>query len=39
MTYRREELGRRLSYIFTASALSGAFGGLIGKRLSVTRSS
>ncbi|CAD6583328.1 MAG: hypothetical protein CYPHOPRED_002339 [Cyphobasidiales sp. Tagirdzhanova-0007] len=26
MTYRREELGRRLSYIFTAAALSGAFG-------------
>lgn len=26
MTYRREELGRRLSYIFLCSALSGGFG-------------
>ncbi|KAK0480134.1 major facilitator superfamily domain-containing protein [Armillaria novae-zelandiae] len=29
MTYRREELGRRLSYIFLCSALSGGFGGLL----------
>jgi hypothetical protein len=27
--YRREELAQRVSYLFIASALSGAFGGLI----------
>jgi len=26
MTYKREELGKRLSYIFSCSAISGAFG-------------
>ena len=29
MNYRREEVGRRLSYIFACAAGSGAFGGLI----------
>ncbi|OCF36238.1 hypothetical protein I316_02111 [Kwoniella heveanensis BCC8398] len=29
MNYRREEVGRRMSYIFACSAASGAFGGLI----------
>lgn len=29
MTYRRTEIGRRMSYVFTCSAMSGAFGGLI----------
>lgn len=27
--YKREEQGRRVAYLFVASALSGAFGGLI----------
>lgn len=30
MIYKREELGRRLSYIFVFAALSGSFGGLVG---------
>ena len=30
MTYRREELGRRMSYIFSCAAFAGAVGGLIG---------
>ncbi|KAK0435180.1 major facilitator superfamily domain-containing protein [Armillaria borealis] len=29
MTYRREELGMRLAYMFTCSAISGGFGGLL----------
>ncbi|KAM0755613.1 MFS general substrate transporter [Meredithblackwellia eburnea MCA 4105] len=29
MNYRPEELARRLSYVFSAAALSGAFGGLL----------
>jgi MFS family permease len=29
MTYRREETGRRMSYIFMCAALAGAVGGLI----------
>lgn len=29
MSYRPEELGRRVSYIFVCAALSGAFGGLL----------
>lgn len=30
MTYRREETGRRMSYLFSCAAFAGAFGGLIG---------
>lgn len=29
MTYRREEVGKRMSYLYTCIAMSGAFGGLI----------
>lgn len=29
MFYKRAEQGRRVAYLFVASALSGAFGGLI----------
>lgn len=30
MNYRREETGRRMSYIFSCAAFAGAVGGLIG---------
>ena len=30
MNYRREESGRRMSYIFSCAAFAGAVGGLIG---------
>jgi hypothetical protein len=38
MIYRREEVGRRMSYIFACSAASGAFGGLIAYGLIRIRS-
>jgi MFS family permease len=33
MNYRREQVGRRISYIYLCLALSGAFGGLIASGL------
>ncbi|RSH95815.1 hypothetical protein EHS25_000908 [Saitozyma podzolica] len=39
MTYRREEIGRRLSYIYLCSALSGAFGGLLAYGLTQIQTS
>lgn len=29
MVYRREEQARRIAYLFSCAALSGAFGGLL----------
>lgn len=29
MTYRRDEVGKRMSYLYTCIAMSGAFGGII----------
>ncbi|WWC65480.1 uncharacterized protein I303_108098 [Kwoniella dejecticola CBS 10117] len=39
MTYRREEIGRRLSFIYVCAALSGAFGGLLAYGLTQIHSS
>jgi MFS family permease len=39
MSYRREEIARRLSFIYCCAALSGAFGGILAYGLTQVRSS